>query len=182
MEEESSCFPLCSGFLLRQTTTACSDLVHDLKAKELLSWTYSAVSCRATVTDLTHQGNKLKVPGSLWFQVWWEREQFLSTSAFWDLLFWACTFKGFLISSFCALRQPVNSNQLRDKVWPVFLWVKIIFPTVKGTKSAISTAEGRKRNFLLITENCIELNCFTSVVPLQVNLFLIQNKIISRSY
>lgn len=36
-EEESSCFPLCSSFLLWQTTTACSDLVHDLKAKELLS-------------------------------------------------------------------------------------------------------------------------------------------------
>lgn len=36
MEEESSCFPLCSGFLLQQST-ACSNLVHDLKAKELLS-------------------------------------------------------------------------------------------------------------------------------------------------
>lgn len=28
--------PLCSGFLLQQST-ACSNLVHDLKAKELLS-------------------------------------------------------------------------------------------------------------------------------------------------
>lgn len=36
VEEESSCFALCS-FLLRQTTSTCSDLVHDLKTKELLS-------------------------------------------------------------------------------------------------------------------------------------------------
>lgn len=79
------------------------------------------------------------------------------------------------------LGNQITQISSEIKCGQFFLHVKIIFSTVKGTKSAISTAEGQKRNFLLITENCIELNCFTSVVPLQVNLLLIQNKIISGS-
>lgn len=74
MEEESSCFPLCSGFLLWQTTAARSDLVRDLKAKELLS--ELTLQFPAGQQWLTHQGNTVTVPASLWFQVWWEREQF----------------------------------------------------------------------------------------------------------
>lgn len=46
----------------------------DLKAKELLSWAYSAVACRAIVRDTSRKQSA--GTWTTWFQVWWERRQF----------------------------------------------------------------------------------------------------------
>lgn len=72
---------------------------------------------------------------------------------------------GFSPSLFCALRQPGSTNQSGQSCSGLQLFLS----TVKEPKVPFQLQKGKKEIFffLLITENCIDLNC-TSVGPLQI--------------
>lgn len=61
---------------------------------------------------------------------------------------WSFVVVVFLISLFCALRQPGSTDQSGQSC----SGLKLFLYTVKGTKSAVSTAEGQKRFFFCLLQ------------------------------
>lgn len=85
---------------------------------------------------------------------------------------WSFVVVVFLISLFCALRQPGSTNQSGQSC----SGLKLFLYTVKGTKSAVSTAEGQKRFFSAYYRKLhrLKLLYFSGAITGKILLFIVR--------